>query len=62
MNLHKPKDDELSYDGDARAGEVPAHLALIAALIAGVHDLGGDYRHVMSKVDTRKHLSVELVS
>ena len=39
-----------SISNYARAGEVPAHLALIAVLIAGVHDLGGDYRSVMSKV------------
>tara|TARA_E500000318_G_scaffold111102_1_gene128492 strand:+ start:2439 stop:2768 length:330 start_codon:yes stop_codon:yes gene_type:complete len=39
-----------SISNYARTGELPTHLALIAVLITGVSDLGGDYRHIMSKV------------
>tara|TARA_B100000965_G_scaffold381828_1_gene379633 strand:- start:393 stop:722 length:330 start_codon:yes stop_codon:yes gene_type:complete len=39
-----------SISNYARAGELPTHLALIAALIAGMSEQGGDYRKVMSKV------------
>lgn len=40
-----------SISNYARTGELPTHLALIAVLVAGVSDLGGDYRRVMSKVE-----------
>jgi transcriptional regulator with XRE-family HTH domain len=40
-----------SISNYARTGELPTHLALIAVLIAGVSDLGGDYRSVISKVE-----------
>jgi len=39
-----------SISNYARTGELPTHLALIAVLIAGMSDLGGDYRQIMSKV------------
>ena len=39
-----------SISNYARVGEVPTHLALIAVLMVGVHDHGGDYRQIMSKV------------
>ena len=39
-----------SISNYARTGELPTHLGLIAVLVAGVNDLGGDYRQVMSKV------------
>lgn len=39
-----------SISNYARTGELPTHLGLIAVLIGGVDDLGGDYRQVMSKV------------
>jgi transcriptional regulator with XRE-family HTH domain len=40
-----------SISNYARNGELPTHLALIAVLVAGVSELGGDYRRVMSKVE-----------
>lgn len=40
-----------SISNYARSGELPTHLAFIAVLVAGVSDLGGDYRRVMSKVE-----------
>ncbi len=40
-----------SISNYARAGELPTHLGLIAVLIVGVSDLGGDYRRIMSKVE-----------
>jgi len=40
-----------SISNYARDGELPTHLALIAVLVAGVSELGGDYRRVMSKVE-----------
>ena len=40
-----------SISNYARAGELPTHLGLIAVLIAGMNDLGGDYRRIMSKVE-----------
>ena len=39
-----------SISNYARKGELPSHLALLAVLIVGVSELGGDYRRVMSKV------------
>lgn len=40
-----------SISNYARNGEVPTHLALIAALVVAVSEMGGDYRQVMSKVE-----------
>ena len=40
-----------SISNYARAGEVPAHLALIAVLAVGISEMGGDFRRVMSKVE-----------
>ncbi|HKN27276.1 MAG TPA: XRE family transcriptional regulator [Roseiarcus sp.] len=40
-----------SISNYARAGELPTHLALIAVLVVGVSELGGDYRRIMSKVE-----------
>lgn len=40
-----------SISNYARNGELPTHLALIAVLVAGISELGGDYRSVMSKVE-----------
>lgn len=40
-----------SISNYARTGELPTHLALIAVLVAGVSELGGDYRRIMSKVE-----------
>jgi hypothetical protein len=39
-----------SISNYARTGELPTHLALIAALLGGVSALGGDFREIMSKV------------
>jgi hypothetical protein len=39
-----------SLSNYARTGELPTHLALIAVLVVGVSELGGDYRRIMSKV------------
>lgn len=39
-----------SISNYARTGELPTHLALIAVLIVGVSEMGGDYRSIMSKV------------
>lgn len=39
-----------SISNYARNGELPTHLALIAVLITGMSELGGDYRQAMSKV------------
>ncbi|ULH06482.1 XRE family transcriptional regulator [Alcaligenes faecalis] len=39
-----------SISNYARTGEIPTHLALLAVLIAGVSEMGGDYRKMMSKV------------
>ena len=39
-----------SISNYARTGELPTHLALIAVLVVGVSELGGDYRRIMSKV------------
>lgn len=40
-----------SISNYARSGELPTHLSLIAVLIAGINELGGDYRQIMSKVE-----------
>lgn len=40
-----------SLSNYARTGELPTHLALIAVLIVGLNEIGGDYRSVMSKVE-----------
>lgn len=39
-----------SLSNYARCGELPTHIALIAVLVAGVSEMGGDYRQIMSKV------------
>ncbi len=40
-----------SISNYARTGELPAHLALIAVLVVGISEMGGDYRQIMSKVE-----------
>ncbi len=40
-----------SISNYARSGELPTHIALIAVLVAGVGELGGDYRRVMARVE-----------
>ena len=40
-----------SISNYAQAGELPTHIALIAVLVVGVNQLGGDYRGVMSRVE-----------
>ena len=39
-----------SISNYARAGELPTHLALIAVLVVGISEMGGDYRRIMSRV------------
>ena len=39
-----------SISNYARSGELPTHLALIAVLVVGVSEIGGDYRKIMSRV------------
>ncbi|WP_202758287.1 XRE family transcriptional regulator [Delftia acidovorans] len=39
-----------SLSNYAGHGELPTHIALIAVLIAGIAEKGGDYRKIMSKV------------
>ena len=39
-----------SISNYARTGELPTHLALIAVLIVGISEMGGDYRRIMSRV------------
>lgn len=39
-----------SLSNYASHGEVPAHIALIAVLVVGLAEKGGDYRQIMSKV------------
>lgn len=39
-----------SISNYARARELPTHLALIAVLVVGISEMGGDYRRIMSKV------------
>jgi transcriptional regulator with XRE-family HTH domain len=40
-----------SISNYARGGEVPSHLALIAALIGELGALGGDYRRVVARIE-----------
>ena len=40
-----------SISNYARAGELPTHLALIAVLVVGISEMGGDYRRIMSRVE-----------
>ncbi len=40
-----------SISNYARTGELPTHLALIAVLVVGINEVGGDYRQIMSKVE-----------
>ena len=40
-----------SISNYARAGELPTHIALIAVLVVGVNQLGGDYRGIISRVE-----------
>ena len=40
-----------SISNYARTGELPAHLALIAVLVVGISEMGGDYRRIMSRVE-----------
>ncbi|MFC6841877.1 hypothetical protein ACFQGW_20945 [Xanthomonas theicola] len=39
-----------SLSNYARLGELPTHIALIAVLVVGLAERGGDYRQIMSKV------------
>lgn len=39
-----------SVSNYARAGELPAHLALIAVLVVAISEMGGDYRRIISRV------------
>lgn len=39
-----------SLSNYAGQGELPTHIALIAVLVAGVAEKGGDYRQIMSRV------------
>ena len=38
-----------SISNYARTGELPTHLALLAVLIVGISEMGGDYRRIMSE-------------
>ena len=40
-----------SISNYARTGELPAHLSLIAVLVVGISEMGGDYRRIMSRVE-----------
>ena len=40
-----------SVSNYARTGELPTHLALIAVLVVGISEMGGDYRRIMSRVE-----------
>ena len=40
-----------SISNYARTGELPTHLALIAVLVVGISEMGGDYRQIMSRVE-----------
>ena len=40
-----------SISNYARTGELPTHLALIAVLVVGISEMGGDYRRIMSRVE-----------
>ena len=35
-----------SISNYARTGELPTHLALIAVLVVGISEMGGDYRRI----------------
>lgn len=39
-----------SLSNYASHGELPTHIALIAVLVVGIAEKGGDYRQIMSKV------------
>lgn len=39
-----------SISNYARNGKIPKHLALIAVLVAGISEMGGDYEQIMSRV------------
>lgn len=39
-----------SLSNYARQGELPTHIALIAVLVVGVAQRGGDYRQIMSRI------------
>jgi transcriptional regulator with XRE-family HTH domain len=39
-----------SLSNYARCGELPTHISLIAVLVVGISEMGGDYRQIMSKV------------
>ena len=40
-----------SISNYARTGDVPTYLALIAVLVVGTSEIGGDYRRIMSRVE-----------
>ena len=40
-----------SISNYARTREIPTHLALIAVLVVGISEVGGDYRRIMSRVE-----------
>ena len=40
-----------SISNYARTGQLPTHLALIAVLVVGISEMGGDYRRIMSRVE-----------
>lgn len=40
-----------SVSNYARTGELPTHLAVIVVLLAGIRELGGDFRALVMKVD-----------
>ena len=40
-----------SISNYARKGDLPTHLALIAVLVVGISEMGGDYQRIMSRVE-----------
>lgn len=44
------KPNSLSNYARAGAGELPVHIALIVVLVVALHEKGGDYRQIMSRV------------
>ena len=40
-----------SISNYARKGGLPTHLALIAVLVVGISEMGGDYQRIMSRVE-----------
>ena len=40
-----------SISNYARKGDLPTHLALIAVLVVGISEMGGDYKRIMSRVE-----------